>query len=365
MNPAAPAGTFLLCVSVFGWAAFLTGWLRMGLGDWTEQRIRHAQLVTWSRLTGLGCAALAAHSIVGALGWVKGSLGAAWWAGFAFHAAVSAAAAWLLWALRVWPAGDVKLFTLLAVLSPLLRLPGSFRGGMGFLETLINTFVPAAAYLLVAASVYLWRTRFTHQYGFLRDLGLSRAPSFAWNKAKEVGGFMKEELGSWAEEYRAEPKRFFLDSSAWIAQMAVMSIVTYQIGAFISSNVLRTFVCFAIFFGWSRIAAELGKGRALALTLAGFGLAVLRRGHLDWGELAILFGHISVFSLCIFFGIQLAMRAIAGQSAMLLLPVLFMIPMLVPFGSVLAWVRGASLPAAPAAPAALAGLGTWAVIGQF
>lgn len=364
MIPAAP-GSFFLCVSVYAWAVFLSGWLRMGLGDWTEQRIRHTELLAWSRLTAAGFAVLAAHSLAGAAGWVNGSLGAAWWGAFILHAFVSAGVAWLLWTLRVWPAGDVKLFTMLAVLSPLLRLPGSFHGGMNFLENLINTFVPAAAYLLVAASVYLWRTRFAHQAEFLGTLGLGRLPAFGWIKTKEVGIFMRDELGTWLVEYKADPKRFFLDAGSWIAQMAVMSMVTYQIGAVITSNVLRTLVCFGIFFGWSRFAAKLGRGRALALTSAAFAVVALRRGHVDWVELSILFGHISVFSLCIFFGIQLAFRAIAGQSAMLMLPLLFLIPALIPFGSLFARIRGASLPSVPAAPAALQGLATWAIMGLF
>ncbi|MEQ1918188.1 MAG: hypothetical protein ABL955_03240 [Elusimicrobiota bacterium] len=364
MIPVSAAGRFLFCVSVFGWTAFIAGWLRMGLGDWTEQRIRHAQLILWSRLTAGGYAVLGLHSLAGAAGWLNGSLGAAWWLGFLLHVVVSAGAAWLLWSLRVWPAGDVKLFTLLAVLSPLLRLPGSFHDGRLFLETLINTFVPAAAYLLLAATVYLWRTRFTHQAAFLRNLGLEKLPSFLWNKAREISALMLVELKTWLEEYRAEPKRFALDAAAWIAQMVVMSLVTYQIGSFITSNFLRTLVCFAIFFGWSRFAANLGKGRALALTLVGFAVAVLYRGRLDWGELLILFGHISVFSLFIFFGVQLAFRAAAGQSAMLLLPFLFMIPSLIPFGSLRAWLLGLSVPV-PAVPTALQGLGTWAVMGLF
>lgn len=355
MIPAAYAGRFLLFVSVYGWAAFLSGWLRMGLGDWTEQRIRHAQLRLWSFLTLGACAALA----------LSGTLSWSWWASFALHAGASAGAAWLLWALRVWPAGDVKLFALLGVLGPLLRLPGSFRNGLGFLETLINIFVPAAAYLLIAAAVYLWKTRFAHQAGFLKDLGLGRLPTFLWNKAKEIGANMLIELKGWADEYRAEPKRFALDAASWIAQMAVMSLVTYQIGSFITSNFLRTLVCFALFFGWSRFAAELGKGRALALTLAGFALTIAWRGRVDWVELSILFGHISIFSLFIFFGIQLAFRAAAGQSAMLILPLLFLIPALIPFGAVRAWLGGLSAPAAPVMPAAFAGLGTWAVMGLF
>lgn len=347
----------LRLITFYGWAVFLGGWLRMGLGDWSEQRVRHTHLRLWGALTAAAYLALAAHSWLAAEG-----LGAAWWRAWAWHAGVSAFASWLLWSLRIWPAGDVKLFTLLALVAPLLSLPGDFRGGTVFLEALINTFVPAAGYLFVAAAFYLWRTRFAHQAEFLQKLGVERAGPFLWGKSREVASFMKDELGSWAKEYRESPRRLLLDASSWIAQMAVMSLVTYQIGAFVRSNVARTLICFGVFFGWSRFAAELGKGRALALTLAGFALLAWQRGGVDWRELSVLFGHISVFSLCIFFGVQLAFRAIAGNSAAMALPFLFMIPMLIPFGSLGAWLRGASL---PALPSAFSGLGVWAMMGLF
>lgn len=354
----------LSAVAVYAWLAFVAGWARMGWIDWNEQRIRHRYLVRWSALAAAGYAVLAVHSGLGAAGLASGALALAWWKAAAWHAGASVGAAAVLWSLRVWPAGDVKLFVLLCVLAPLLRLPGYFRGGTEFLETLINTFVPAAAYLFLTASAYLWRTRFSHQARFLREVGLDKAPGFLWLKIREASGAIAAEMKGWREEYRASPGRFFLDLGSWVAQMAVMSLVSYYLEDRIASTFARTVICFALFFGWSRIAATLGKARALGVTAAVFAGLILWKGRVDWAGLTFAFGHISVFSFFLFFGIQVAFRAVAGQAAFMALPFLFLIPSLIPFGSLWAKIAGASVPV-PAGLHAFAGLGTWALMGLF
>lgn len=345
----------LTAVGVYGWLAFVAGWARMGWIDWSEQRIRHRYLVAWSAFAAAAYAALFAGTALGA------GVGAAWWKALAWHAGASVGAAAALWSLRVWPAGDVKLYVLLCAFAPLLRLPGFFRGGTEWLETLINTFVPAAAFLFLTAAFYLWRTRFSHQADFLRKVGLDKAPGFLWMKLGEGGAALKAELAGYAEECRTAPGRFALDAASWLAQMAVMSLVTYYLESRVSSTFVRTVICFGLFFGWSRLAATLGKARALAATAALFAGLVLWKGRLDWAGLTFAFGHISIFSLCLFFGIQIAFRAVAGQAAFMALPFLFLIPSLIPFGSVWAKVSGTRL----AAPAAFHGLGTWAAMGLF
>lgn len=356
----------LTCVGVYAWLAFVSGWARMGWIDWTEQRIRHRYLARWTALAAAAYAVLAVHSVLGATGLAHGALAGVWWRALAWHVGVSVGAAAVLWSLRVWPAGDVKLFVLLCVVAPLLRLPGFFRGGTEFLETLINIFVPAAAYLFVTASVYLWRTRFSHQADFLRKVGLDKAPGFLWMKSKEAWSVIKAEMAGWREEYGAAPGRFFLDAGSWIAQMGVMSLVTYSLEDRITSTFVRTLLCFGIFFGWSRFAATLGKTRALLLTGVVFAGMILWKGRVDWAGLISAFGHISVFSFFIFFGIQVAFRAVAGQAAFMALPFLFLIPSLIPFGTLWAKITGttAALPFAGTF-GALGGLGTWALMGLF
>ena len=332
----------------YAWAVFLYGWARMGWIDWNEQRIRHRYMVTAGALTAAGLAWLLAWSALGA------GADAAWWTAFAWHLAASAAAAFLLWSLRVWPAGDTKLFFLLAFLSPIMRAPGSFRGSALFLENLINTFVPAAAYLFLAALAYLWSTRFASQAAFLKQLGSHRAPGYVWLKTREGAAAIAAELKGWGLEARDRPGSFLVGVASWIAQMCVMSLVSYALADRISSTFVRTLVCFALFFGWSRFAASLGRTRALLLTAASFAALIAWKGRVDWAGLTFAFGHISIFSLCLFFGVQIAFRAVAGQSAFLLLPFLFLIPTLIPFGKIWGALAGLSGP-----------LATWALMGTL
>ncbi len=363
--PPLPAKSLVLTLtSVYAWGAFLSGWARMGWIDWSEQRIRHRYLVRWGLAAAAGYALLAAHSGLALAHLAGGGLTPAWWRAWSVHLAVSVAAAGLLWALRVWPAGDVKLFVLLAALAPLLRLPGDFHHGTYFLFALINTFVPAALYLFLTASFYLWRTRFAHQAEFLRRVGLQKAPAFLWEKTREACASVAGQLAVWADEYRAAPGRFALDAASWLAQMGVMSLVTYYLEDRISSNFVRTLICFGLFFGWSRFAAALGKGRALGLTAAAFAALIAWHGRVDWAGLTFAFGHISVFSLCLFMGIQIAFQAVAGKWAFAALPFLFLIPSLIPFGALWARLSGARV-SLPAVPGPLAGLGTWALMGLF
>ncbi len=348
---------FLKVVSAYAWLVFVGGWARMGWIDWREQRIRHRYLVAWSAFTAIGYALLLAGSAAGA------GVGAGWWKALAWHAGASVGAAAVLWTLRVWPAGDVKLYVLLCGLAPLMGAAGFFHAGNEWLETLINTFVPAAGYLFLAAAFYLWRTRFWHQADFLRRVGLGNAPVFLWSRFKEGAAAIREELAGYRAAYAAAPGALLLDAGSWIAQMAVMSLVSYYLQSRVSSTFARTLVCFGLFFGWSRFAANLGKGRALGLTAAMFAGLILWKGRVDWAGLTFAFGHISVFSLCLFFGIQIAFRAIAGQTAFMILPLLFLIPTLVPFGAL--WTRLVGLRAASPVSDPFGGLATWALMGTF
>ncbi|HEX4048777.1 MAG TPA: hypothetical protein VH309_13120, partial [Elusimicrobiota bacterium] len=89
--------------------------------------------------------------------------------------------------------------------------------------------------------------------------------------------------------------------------------------------------------------------------------------HIRWGVLANTFGHISVFSLFIFMGVQVAFKVVAGQTGFMLLPLLFMLPALIPWHRLALWLSPARWIAAatPAAPSAFAGMGVWAGMGLF
>ena len=364
----------LKAVQVYAWCLFAVAWAQMGYVDWKEQKIRNHYLFLWLKFVAAAYAVVLLQSAFGAMGYGTGFLLGGYYQSLGRYLAFSGLAAYAFWALRIWPAGDVKLFVLLSLFYPLMRIPGSLHEGLRFLEVLINIFIPAAAFLFVTAAGYLWRTRFSHQKQFFQALGVKRFAVFAVEKAAEALGQIREELGVSAKYYRDNPRTFLLDAGAWLAMMSVMSMISYYLNRVITSNVLKTLVCFALFFAWSRFCQAIGKGRALALIFALFAVLLIRNPDMDWAILGAVFGHISVFSLCIFFGIQIAFKVVAGRTGYVFLPLIFMLPGLIPWsalgrfvssfmpdtGALSGWM---SLP--PGLVSEMSSLTVWAALGTF
>lgn len=415
------AGLLIRAVQLYAWAVFLFSWAQMGWVDWREQKIRNQYLRVWFLFVAAGYLPLFAQSLLGELGYIKVFILRDYYLALLGHAAFSAGAAYTLWWLRIWPAGDVKLFVLLALCYPLMRIPGNFRSGLLFLEVLINIFVPAAAFLFLTAGEYLWRTRFAiykeHVATRLRvylkgfrfpELNFSRYSLDSLGAGKRAMNFnfaavfadvkvrsgalwrpVKKELGAVIEGYRQNPKQLVIDAASWLAMMAVMSMISYYLNDVITSNVLKTLVCFALMFTWSRVCQLIGTGWALAAVFCACAYGLHRYPNVNLPALAVIFGHITVFSLFIFLGMQLAFKLIAGKTGYLFLPFLMMLPGLVPWRWMLAtawgWLgalaRGVHLPDLPSLPSLtlpalpsvggfslpstvdLSGLGIWALMG--
>ncbi|MBI3554158.1 MAG: hypothetical protein HY077_16800 [Elusimicrobia bacterium] len=376
------AGPWLLkAVQFYAWAVFVVAWVQMGWADWTQQKIRNRYLTLWLKFILGGYALLAAQTALGRLGVFPVYLLAGYFLALGGYVAVSMASAYALWGLRIWPAGDVKLFSLLALYFPLMRIPGSFHSGLRCLEVLINVFVPAAAFLFVTASEYLWRTRFNEQKKFYVELGVHKGIAYLAGKFAEAAAVVKAELVKTAQGYRENPRQLLRDAGSWLSSMVVMSMVSYYLGDVLRSNFLKTVFCFILFFSWSRFCQTIGKYRALGLMFVVFGVLIARNPHIDWVMLSQIFGHISIFSFCIFLGVQLAMKIVAGQAGFvfmplvfvipsLLMPLLFALPSLLPWSRLKSFIPHMTLNWAALAPSAglaadLAGIGVWAVMGLF
>jgi hypothetical protein len=209
---------------------------------------------------------------------------------------------------------------------------------------------------------------------------------------------VREVLLGWYEGYRSDPLMLVRDVFSWLAMMAVMSLISYYLNDVISSNVLKTLVCFALMFVWSRVCQSIGTGVAMGLLFAALAVMLHRHPNVSVPALAVIFGHITVFSICIFLGIQIAFRILAGKTGWAFLPVLMMFVGLIPWSMMIGWVWTAvvgtlvgaarllgtvqvpsvSVPELPAVPAIAApaipswvpalegsGLGTWAAMGLF
>jgi len=379
------SGSLISGTQFFAWGVFLGAWVHMGWVDWTEQKIRNKYLVFWLKFVLAGYCGIIAQSLLGEFGLVRVFVLPDYYQALLLHAALSAITAYALWCLRIWPAGDVKLFVLLSLCYPLLRIPGSFRSGLLFLEVLINIFVPAAAFLFLTAGAYLWRTRFAHYkihfIAFVRTYykdfqlpdfdaraSLKTAGVAALSFAAESGIAAKREMRDWMLRYKAEPQQLAYDAASWLSMMAIMSLISYLLNDVLKSNVLRTLSCFALMFTWSRFSQYIGSRRAQMVLFCALVIILWRHPNVDISALAVIFGHISVFSLCIFLGMQLAFKVIAGKTGYLFLPLLMLFVGLIPWRSLfsLPWLGlTTGVAAARNFSAVPSELVIWALMGVF
>jgi hypothetical protein len=343
--------------------AFALAWAQMGWADWREQKIRNRLLGRWLMIILAGYALLVVQTVLGERGVVRTHIVWPYYSAVLGYVAVSAAAAYALWALRIWPAGDVKLYVLLSLYLPLMRLPLDFRSGRRFLEVLINVFIPAAAFLFLTAGEYLWRTRFREQGAVVAGLSWDKWASFFTEKLRETLPAFKAGAEDFFRAYR-DPRVLLRDVLSWLASVCVMSVLSYYLSDLLRSDFLKTIVCFALFFLWSRFCSAIGRGRSLALVFVLLSAALVAHPHVDWGLLANTFGHISIFSLFIFMGVQVAFKIVAGQTGFVFLPLLFMLPALIPWGKLAGALHPSRwLPAAAPAPGSFSGMAVWAGMG--
>ncbi len=345
------------------YAAFALAWAQMGWADWKEQKIRNRLLGLWLKIIVAGYALLLAQTALGSRGVVSTYIVWPYYAATLGYVAASAGAAYALWALRIWPAGDVKLYVLLSLYLPLMRLPLDFRSGLRFLEVLINVFIPAAAFLFLTAGEYLWRTRFREQGAVVAGLGWDKWGMFLAEKLREMPPALRAGAGEFVRSYR-DPRVLARGVLSWLASVCVMAMLSYYLSDLLRSEFLKTLVCFALFFLWSRFCSAIGRGRSLALVFVLLAAALVLHPRIDWRALAHTFGDISIFSLFIFMGVQVAFKIVAGQSGFMFLPLLFMLPALIPWRKLAGMAHPALwLPAASPGPGAFSGLTVWAGMG--
>lgn len=121
------------------------------------------------------------------------------------HAAVALAMSLTLWVFRIWPAGDAKLYFLLAVLLPLIDPSGLALSYRLPLALLVNIFIPAAFVILLRSVLWLWTFRLRHGFAFYADLGRSRVGRYIVDTAREAWRDGTKELRAWREKAKTEP----------------------------------------------------------------------------------------------------------------------------------------------------------------
>ncbi|HVE13476.1 MAG TPA: hypothetical protein VNI01_08795 [Elusimicrobiota bacterium] len=297
------------------WALFAVLWAAFTRSDYRWNKIRNRS-IAWGLLA--GAAAYGAFAVGTWLG--KGSY--FFWdfypAALA-HVAVAWAVAVAFWALKIWPAGDAKLFAMLSVLFPIMDPLSPLLPARAVLVALMNIFIPAAVFIVLWAFHWLWKTRFVKRWEFARSLGLSR-----W-LARQREGLGASPLGdafaAASGRLRGKP-----GESAWLAlEWAAFFVAA---GLFLTALSTRygarpwtgLALCAFSFFIWRGLSALLGA-RALSVALfAGAGVFWRLHPEFPWGAAARNAVHLMVFGTAVGAGVK-AMVAWAkgGRGALWLL----------------------------------------------
>lgn len=280
------------------WGVFLVLWAVIGWTDIKSNKIfhRHLRPGFWACAAGYG--ALAAFGADG-FAWTPGSL--------ALHAAIAWTSAVALWLLGIWPAGDAKLFAMLAGFYPLLRPASAEAPAVLTVVLLINIFVPAAASLFLQSLLYVWKTRWRESLlAFLR-LDPAWRLDFILKSALQDAGAWKGQLAG--IDWRAAS----IGAARWSAGIVCAALMARLMRTRLDSPLLSSFMFLGFFIVWGRAlegrgaAAAIGASAALAGSLWAFEPASVF-------ELAPYAGTIALFSLCLGAGTWVTRLLVKGSS---------------------------------------------------
>lgn len=331
------AGWLLTAAKYAAWAVFLGLWGQVMFWDVRQQKIQHVYLRRGLFFSLLVYGLLLGATFLGYLGHSPVFYRWPFYSDLLAYVATSAVAALGLWRGGVWPAGDTKLFALLALLFPLLEVSGSFQGGWLFLFVLINIFLPAAAFVFLQAARHVWRTRLRHGGSFAWQMGLRRGIDFAYGRMREKLPQAWRRAAEAAAACLRDPMTPLKAVGSWLVSIFIMSLVSLILKDIVDSSLLRTLLCFAALFAWGKINVAIAARLPLALLGAAVAAAVLSRIPSLWSEVQRSFGYMSVFGLFMYLGVKWTLGLVAGEVVMWLLPLMGLLGSLVPWGMNWAW----------------------------
>jgi hypothetical protein len=346
------AGHLLPAIRALSWLIFLGLWILVSIWDLKQKKILHRHLRVGLIFAAVSYALMLFSTFLGHMGRLTVYYQWVFYKDLVTYIATSLLISVAMWQVRMWPAGDAKLFAFLAVIFPMLSISGSFHEGWLFLDVLINIFIPASLSVFVQAAHYIWRTRIKHYRGFAAQMGLKRELDYTLERAR-AGAAAAAAAGRAAlAEAAAEPRKTALSAlvrgSQWIFSMFVMALISCALMGLIPTPFLRTVVIFGVFMTWQRLETRVDP-RWSWLFVAVLLAALLSRGDVSGvgRELAKSFGYLSLFSICLSVGMQMSVGMMRGQLLMFAFPLLMGAVTLFPWGRLAFGGRaGAVLPLA-------------------
>lgn len=282
------------------WAVFLA---LLGASSWTDfrlKKIRNRALLVGLAASAAGYAALAY--------WTWRAEGRFFVAAYYADAARSVGAAWAaglgLWLLRMWPAGDAKLFMMLAAFLPLLTPASPLLPWRAPLTVLMNVFIPAALGIVASAFLWIWRTRAGRRLEAARSLGAGALDVLGRPRWAELGPELRAAARGAFAGAAARPWATLLGVADWAGFFAsaavLLAVLTVRYG---QSEWTGLILCAFSFFVWSGLGAVLGRARA-PLAWAAVAAAFLRTPGLDGPAVAERALHLAVYGGSVAAGMQ-------------------------------------------------------------
>jgi len=257
--------------------------------------------------------------------------------GSALHAGMALGLAVGLWLFGIWPAGDAKLYFLLATLVPLIapdRLGLSFRLP---LMLLVNIFVPAALVFLGKAFYWLWNRHLAHGFGFFLALGRGRVLGYGrdilrgW--VQEAGEYLRKERADAVRDPRGAAKRVLSFAVLTVFGAFVITHLELTMPVYRYSGPLAGFVVVLV---WRELRNHFSDETLAGLTavavVGAIGLSensfwsVFRVCLIKWSFFGLLFGAGTALlrrMLAVRDGFTTFLALLSGASALGLLPILF------------------------------------------
>jgi hypothetical protein len=257
-----PSSAYLLpAIRAISWIVFLGLWILVSMGDIKTKKILHRHLNWGLMVAAVSYALMLASTFLGHRGTLAVYYNWDFYRDLVVYIATSTLVSLGLWQIRIWPAGDAKLYAFLSVIFPMLSISGSFHAGWLFLDVLINIFVPACVAVFAQAAHYIWLTRIQHARNFIAQMGFRRELGYWGERLRENavsgGAKIRAALAAASARPGATALSVLKRAGRWVFSIFMMALISCAIKNVIPTPFLRTLVCFAAFFSWKRLGTHI------------------------------------------------------------------------------------------------------------
>ncbi len=185
------------------------------------------------------------------------------------HILLSLGIALVLWFIKIWPAGDVKLFTILTILFPLMDPMNPQFPVRLSLTLLINAFIVAGIFVLVKSLFWMWHLKVRHAVGFFSDLGYARAAAYMLSVWREYIGELFSKVRVWRALIRAKPGEAFKKAADYLALTVFIAGVLSYMRVFLDwmpyTGPLPGFVAYVL---WKWLAEQFNRWILVAVLVS-------------------------------------------------------------------------------------------------